>query len=369
VVGCWLVAMVIAGAVSGRAAAPADQGPADQGPRPRWRHDIPGWGEPAADGEKVYVLTNAHRLIAFDRATGAMRWSARTEGTGAGTWGSKVRLVRSLVVVGDGSLYAFEAASGRPMWRFEPPSGGSIGPYLGDADDDLVFAGSQDGRLFAVEASTGALRWVRRVGRGADTIVLAPASAGRVVVAAYVSSGRTARGGLVGFDRAGRRRWHRALPAGDAPAAPALHSRGLAVLASTGGAILACRLETGRVVWRLPSIAPGRRDVRALAVTEDTLVAGSVHGDVRAYDLRDRRERWRAPSGSDGVPLRLLATGPLLLAPFTSGTLVALSLDDGVERWRLAPPGNRLDWPPVVAGDLLVAAGDAAIGAWTLEAR
>jgi outer membrane protein assembly factor BamB len=368
VVGCWLVAMIVAGAMSGRAAVAADRAPADPGPRPQWRHDIPGWGEPAADAERFYALTNAHRLVAFDRATGALRWSARTGDGGSGTWGSRVRLARSLVIVGDGALVAFEAASGRPVWRFEPPSGGSIGPYLGDVDDELVLAGSQDGRLFALETSTGALRWMRRLGHGADTIVLAPASAGGMLVAAYVSGGH-ARGGLAGFDRSGRRRWHRVLPAGEAPGGLALTSHGLALVATTSGAILASRLESGRAAWRLPSIAPGKRDIRALAVTSDILVVGSLHGEVRAYGLRDRRERWRFPSASEGAPLRLQATGSLVLAPFTSGTLVGLSIDDGVERWRLAPPGVRLEWPPVVAGDVLVAAGDVAIGAWTLEAR
>jgi outer membrane protein assembly factor BamB len=355
-----VAAMVSSGSVSA--------GAGDE-PRPRWRHDIPGWGEPAADQERIYALTNAHHVLAFERATGALRWSVRTNGTGAGTWGSRIRLVGSLVIVGDGTLHAYDAASGRLAWRFTPATGGAVGPYLGDADEELVFAGSPDGRLFAVDASTGALRWVRRLGRGGRTIVLAPASAGGLIIAAYSSSDRAGRAGLAAFDRAGRRRWDRSLSIGDGPAAPALATHGLAVIAATSGAILARRLDTGRTAWRLPAIAPGKRDVRALAIAADTLVVGSVHGQIRAYDVRDRRERWRVASAADGAPLRLKATGSLVLAPFTSGALVALSIEDGGERWRLAPPDNRLGWPPAVSEDLLVAAGETAIGAWTLENR
>jgi outer membrane protein assembly factor BamB len=70
----------------------------------------------------VYVGSNDEKLYAFDAGTGAVKWSATTDGAIA----SSPVVSNGTVYVGshDKSLYAFDAASGSLKWR--TPTNGSI---------------------------------------------------------------------------------------------------------------------------------------------------------------------------------------------------------------------------------------------------
>src|SRR5215212_7023609 len=61
-----------------------------------------------------------------------------------------------LVGGGDGKLYALDARSGAVRWRHE--TGGRMRSSPA-ADGDLAVVGSADGVVYAVDARTGARRW------------------------------------------------------------------------------------------------------------------------------------------------------------------------------------------------------------------
>jgi hypothetical protein len=48
-------------------------------------------------------------------------------------------------------------------------------------------------------------------------------------------------------------------------------------------------------------------------------------------------------------------------APYTNGSLVAVSLATGLEQWRTSPAADALEWPPLAHGPRLIAAGGRAI--------
>jgi outer membrane protein assembly factor BamB len=109
-----------------------------------------------------------------------------------------------------------------------------------------------------------------------------------------------------------------------------------------------------------PGGAEGR-DIRALASHRDQLVATSLTGPIRAYDVRCRRQRWEFDDGpTDAVALRVRVHGDRLYVPYSDGSIVALDLQTGVERWRTNDSRQSFDWPPATsATSIFVSAAEA----------
>ena len=339
-----------------------------------WRTTLQGWGEPASDGSSIYVLSREHELVSLDRATGAPVWRTPTGGPGEATWGSVVRLAGSRVIVGDDAIVAFDRATGREAWRFVPRNGPGSGPYLGASRFGLVLLGSPTGRVHAVDAETGRLRWTRTVASvRAPTTVFAPTWIGGRIIASFTTYGQRLTGGVVAFDADGRRAWRRKLSSAGAGGAP-VELGEAAIVAQTDGEILALHAATGRRLWslpRLPSRDPRQpliRDVRALVPGGPLLVTGSLTGAIIAYDAVTRQERWRYDDGPDGAaPLRLRGDRRTVYVPFTNGVLVALDLETGCERWRAGGPDEPLPWPPTITADAVIAAGDDGVVAFARD--
>ena len=300
-----LVSTCLLGAWLG-ATAPASAAPAPRGATPvvRWQLSLPGWGEPAADDSAAYFLTRTHEVLSIDGASGSIRWRSDTGGAGDVPTGTQVRLASTRVLVGDGGIVAFDWTSGRHVWRFDAPDGDDPGVFLGAADADLVVAGSPMGRLYAVDAVSGALRWTRDIAAGRRRVVFAPVHAGTLIVASFTTFDGPLSGGLVAFDRTGRRRWTYRFDAGAGAAGPPLVVGGVIAVARTDGRIEMVRPASGRRVWALgpeASMPSGTgRDIRALASRGDWLVVTSLKGPIRAYDVRGRRQRWEYVDGPSG---------------------------------------------------------------------
>ena len=92
-------------------------------------------------------------VVAWDAATGRELWrheSAAVE--------SSPLLVGNLLYVGawDGTFYALKARTGKVEWTFDAKASiTSSAAY----DLGMVFTGTDDGHVFALDARTGALRW------------------------------------------------------------------------------------------------------------------------------------------------------------------------------------------------------------------
>jgi outer membrane protein assembly factor BamB len=338
-------------------------------PRPTvlWQQALAGWGQPAANASTAFVLTRQHELVALDLVSGVERWRAYTGGPGDAPLGSSIRLSGAYVIVGDDAIVAFDAATGRPAWRFVPVEGQGAGIFLGEASAGVVLAGSTSGDLYAIDAGTGALRWTRRMTATGGAAVYPPIVAGGRIVAAFTRFDGRLAGGVAAFAMDGTPLWTRALPAGTGATGPVVMDRTTAIVATTDGTIRAFSIVDGAPRWVLPPIRgagpdTGGRDIRALATSGRVLVAGSLSGALVAYDLDTRRQRWRYDDGPESAAaLRLVADGTHVYAPYTDGSLVAVSVATGCERWRTEPMANALEWPPSVAGRRIVAAGSTAV--------
>src|SRR5437660_5546051 len=91
--------------------------PADS---PIWHVPGEGRGRPAADWSTAFFLSKRHEVVALHAQSGQVRWRASTGQSGESTNGSAVALASDIVAAGDYNVVAFDRATGELRWTFEP---------------------------------------------------------------------------------------------------------------------------------------------------------------------------------------------------------------------------------------------------------
>ncbi len=129
---------------------------------------------PVAVGDMVFVGDDAGVLRALDARSGTLKWEAYTAGAlflSPAVWESRV-----YVGSADGRVYAFEAATGRRLWRFRAAPADRRIPVYGKlhstwpvaggvvVDDGVCYAAAgianYDGtHVYALDAITGKVKW------------------------------------------------------------------------------------------------------------------------------------------------------------------------------------------------------------------
>ena len=178
-------------------------------------------------------------MVALDAETGEELWRFR-----AGVVESSPLLVDGVLYFGtfDDHLYALNARTGRVRWKFETGDDVKGGPVYGRG---VVYFGSYDGKVYAVGARTGKLRWESE-----------------------------AQGGLRG--------------AGNFYATPAL-AYGRVYIGNTDGKVYAFGARSGELLW---SKSTGGYVYSSPAVANETVYVGSYDGHLYALDAATGDVRW-----------------------------------------------------------------------------
>lgn len=210
----------------------------------KWIVDLdPMVGGAAVTGNVVYVGTKSDKLYALDIASGAIVSSRKLDGE---IWAAPTLAVEGgdiYVPTLAGSLYRLNEEL-ETVWQFEDTEGALAARTL--AAGDLVYAGSWDNKLYAIDAATGASRWSIE----ADN-------------------------------------WFWSEP---------VVSAGALYAASLDGKVYAVDAETGEARW--PSPFSTDSEVRSgLTASEGSLIVGSRDGVVRKINLAD--------GTPEGVPLQI----------------------------------------------------------------
>lgn len=229
----------------------------------------------------------------------------------------------------DGNVYAVDAATGRQKWKFR--SGGPV-PASPAIAGGLVYFPSYDGRFYAVEAQTGALRWKTATGgerrfeaKGLhgmqpksqtfpdpyDIFLSSPVVAAGTV---YFGSGD---GNFYALDAAsGELRW---------------------------------KFQTGDVVHASPAYAGG------------TLYFGSWDSYFYAVDAATGKEKWRFHGGEDpfvhnqvGFQSSPVVADGVVYTGCRDSNVYALDAATGKEKWRFNNRGSWVISSPAVAGGKVV---------------
>ena len=241
---------------------------------------------PRLTSDAVLVATE-EGVVAFDRATGAVRWDARL-----GERANTPLLVAGRVVftTWEGSLVAVDRGDGLVVWRVRLP-GPALGPAAGDAG---------------------------------------------VVVASWAVAPRGGAG-MVAVDPAtGRERWATPLPPGGVSAPglvpPVDDGPPVAVVVAGDLAAHAVATDSGRERWRAPLEGAGSPEVAPLDAGGGSVLAAHRLGGMVLLDAGGRPQ-WHV--SSDGAAVRGGPAGP------GPGGRFALPLHDG--RLLLAGPGGAGD--------------------------
>jgi len=250
----------------------------------------------------------------------------------------------------DGWLHAFRP-DGTVAWEFK--AGGPF-PASPTIADGIVYAGSSDGRVYALSLADGKLRWSYDTKEEVGT---PPAVGGGAVYVMSLQDTLWALDAGTGEWKWLKRRDAKGIDRGFTirGAAPALYRQGMVFGAYSDGFVAGIDAASGQVRWeRLVAPNGEYTDVDGLAVDQDRLYAAAYSGAVSALDPATGAQLWsaRIPAAS-----RLAVTQGLLVA-VSAGKVTGLAPATGLQAWSSPLRGGPGGAPAFAGRWLLVPAQD-----------
>jgi outer membrane protein assembly factor BamB len=158
----------------------------------KWKFDAHGnVSSPAVSDGRVYIVSLDGKLYAVDASTGAAKWNFATQGESRSTapgvdgaspahelmpdpWDfflSAPTVANGVIYFGSGdhSIYAIEASSGKLRWKFLTGNVVHASPAVADG---MVYVGSFDSYFYALTAADGTLAWKFKTGDDDKTHVM-----------------------------------------------------------------------------------------------------------------------------------------------------------------------------------------------------
>lgn len=255
------------------------------------------------------------------------------------------------IVSPNGNVKAI-ANSGKTLWEVNAKTELSSG--LG-ANSTMLFVGTKDGRVLALQQQNGRLAWQAPV---ISYVLATPAANDEAVIvrteSGYVNALQAATGKLL---------WSREHQE------PALILHGssspkivgnMALCGFANGEVVAFNLASGNVIWQQQIAArtgsgflvESMVDIIADPVVVDNVVYAVPHkGNIAALNVKTGRIIWQKPLASD---VGLTVAGDNIYVVDSNNRVLALSKSNGDEEWHQDAFANRSLSAPAVLGDLVV---------------
>jgi eukaryotic-like serine/threonine-protein kinase len=311
---------------------------------------------PAVVDGVVYVGSTDGNLYSIDAVSGAQKWKFETK-----AWEVSSPAVVSGVVYFlsyDGHLYALDAATAQVKWKFatggEKRFAGTHLHYLQPAaetmpdpwdfylsspcvSDSAVYFGSSDGNVYALDASSGALKWKFHTG---DVVHSSPAIADGVL---YIGSWDTY---VYALDAAsGTEKWR--FKTGEDPVAhnhigiqssPAVVD-GMVYFGSRDSFAYAIEATSGKQIWKFST--DGSWVNNSMVVHDGKAYFGtSIPGFMHAVDAKTGKVVFDLPTGTPVFASMALAGDTLYLGNF-GGKLTAIDLKTQKPAWVFETDGAK----------------------------
>lgn len=225
---------------------------------------------------------------------------------------SSLAVARGILFVGsyDGNLYALDAQRGEPLWKYATQGGIASSPLVAD---DLVFFGSEDHLFYALHMRTGRLKW------------------------SCSTQGRIRSSPQLAYEHL--------------------------FFGSDDGLFYALRARTGRVAWRFDAEARIRSSA---AIYGGTLFFGDEEGYLYALDPASGEVKWKYQAGGRITSSPAVEEGLILLGCGDSH-IYALDLEKGGVIWRYRTEGPLISSPAVAKGVVYIGSTDHRL--YALEAK
>ena len=252
----------------------------------------------------------------------------------------------------EGRVAAFEAASGRPVWKVElgVPVTGAVGTGEG-----LVLVGTAEGEVIALDWRDGSEVWRART---SGEVLAPPQAAGGVVVV------QSEDGNLAGFDAAtGERKWifdRDVPPLSLRGTSVPLLLEGAAITGLASGKVVALEAARGIPVWETTLAIPrGRTELQRMVDVDapvrhrgSLLYAVAYHGRLAALELVSGKVRWdRRLSSWAGLDV----DADQVYVTDEDSAVWAFDRHSGASRWRQSALLHRqLTAPAVLEDQVLV---------------
>jgi len=328
-----------------------------------------GWSAPVMDDDVIYVGTTEGKVVSYTLvseprvAVEKWRFPARGKpGLGGGDGGggflacaatagavmySTPFVADGAVYIGayDGKVYALNTSSRDAGYSFPQelvgewvyPEEDSIGAIVGSpvVADGILYVGSADGSLYAIDIATGELAWDSPFNTGDDIWATPLVQDGVVYIGSFDNK-------LYAIDAAdGTAVWESPFQTDGAIVATPLFYNDTIYIGSFDRKFYAVDTSTGKAKDGFIPFPADNWFWGGAVGYDDTIIVGSLDGRVYALDVETGEPKWSFPELDEG-PVGLIRGEPALV-----GELVIFGSDDG-KVYALDAASGRLIWdyPP-----------------------
>jgi len=286
---------------------------------------------PAVSGGTVYFGSYDGRFYAVDAATGKLQWKFQTEGekrysakhlhgmqpqgetmpdpwdfflSSPAIWGGDV-----FFGSGDGNVYALNASSGELKWKFHTGDVVHSSPAIADG---TLFIGSWDGYMYALNASSGTEKWRFKTGDDPDIHNHVGIQSSPVVANGLIYFG-CRDSNVYALDAAtGKQKWVYSTRGSWVNNSPAVFDGKLYFGWSVPGRLEAVDASSGKLLFSLDTKVPV---FSSLAIAHGLIYVGTFDGKLTAIDLASQKPVWGFQTDA------------------SKQNLPALSISDGTFNW------------------------------------
>lgn len=257
------------------------------------------YGSATGNSNTVFVGSFDRKLYAFDLATGATKWTYTTEGA---IYGSPVYFRNQIFVASAAptrKFYCIDAATGLKKWEYVPlnaNAGGAQSPAIDSINNTVYFDGGDDFSIYAIDLVTGLKKW-------------------EYATASWI-------GGVA-------------------------QTNNTVFICSTDGYVYAINALSGILKWRSVNLGVNFGDP---SISGNKLVAGSITSGQYSLDINTGAVIWKNSSNGDSSPFIVDS-----IVYYGSGTTVtAVTLNAGIEKWKVTTGGSNISSPVVNNGILYI---------------
>jgi len=342
----------------------------------RWKFDAHGnvSSSPAISAGVVYVVSLDGNLYAIDATSGDQKWAFATKGekrhTAAGInctapatelmpdpWDlflSSPAVADGIVYFGSGDnfVYAIDAATGVLRWKFETGGVVHASPAIADG---RVYIGSFDAYFYALDAASGNVRWKFKTGSDDRAHLMTGIPGSAAVSDGVVYFGSRDANVYALKAKTGELQWKYANNGSWVVSSPAVVDGRIYFTTSDSLKFIALDAATGAEVFSLPT------NIYAFsspAIAGDHAFFGTFDGKLHDVDLEKRRyaAEFAVPGFAQNGPRYLDADGKLKSAEVWTGE----TLDDAIVnlRTKIFSMGSILSSPVIHDGVVYVGSTD-----------